>query len=166
MPLSLHTILYILRHPLATLKFLYTFNTQVALLLLKRALLPFLPRYQTLWQQIRRAYLLSAGTEMVHRLPANYSQKRARLVTGVGETGKWKGYVVPGRRELKDFTEGELAKGVEGADRAKKVVALYAHGGGYGWGEARMYVNYFERWVRRGKEEGVELVVVSVEYRE
>ncbi|KAK5400811.1 hypothetical protein LTR06_011232 [Exophiala xenobiotica] len=43
-------------------------------------------------------------------------------------------------------------------------VAVYAHGGGYARGEARMYIRYMERWVRVAAEAGIHLTFVSVEY--
>jgi acetyl esterase/lipase len=47
----------------------------------------------------------------------------------------------------------------------QKCVVLYAHGGGYARGEAKMYINYMERWVKAATLENLDMVFLSVEYR-
>lgn len=50
-------------------------------------------------------------------------------------------------------------------DDPSSCLVLYAHGGGYARGEARMYLNYMERWQREAEKVGLELTFLSVEYR-
>lgn len=147
----------LLRHPIQSFYFGYSFLVQILLILLRRLLLPRFPVYQSLRLQIHRAYLSTASItfpNLVHRLPIGASHvKRARSI-GAG----WTGYVIPAQRDLRDFTGN--------ADGDKYCVALYAHGGGYAKGEARMYTNYMERWEKVATKAGLRLVFVSVEYRE
>ena len=68
------------------------------------------------------------------------------------------GYVVPGSKSFKEM-RSETPEG-------RNCVVLYAHGGGYARGEARMYLNYMERWIRVAAKAGLNLCFISVEYRE
>lgn len=145
----------ILQNPLRSLLFGYTFCAQVFVVLLKRALLPYYPSYQSVRTQLQRAYLSASilhFPRLVHRLPVtNCPSQRAKKV---GDSD-WTGYVVPGTSNLFDPS----------LSGRKQCVALYAHGGGYIWGEARQYLNYMERWIRVAKAAGISLTFLSVEYR-
>jgi len=145
-----------LRSPLRSLCFFYSFCAEILLVILRRLLLPHHPTYQSLRALFQRAYLSCAHLhypQLVHRLPVSAPAERARKLTGPG----WTGYLIPGQRKLEDFAR------VPGAE-AKSVV-LYAHGGGYATGEARMYLRYMERWVALAQNKGLDVVFVSVEYR-
>lgn len=139
--------------PVLSAKFTYTFAVQVVLVCLKFALLPHLPRYQSFRTQIHRAYWSSSSTiffPIIHRLPVTgCPEARARKI-GSG----WTAYVIPGTQKL----EAVVAE-------PRTCVVVYAHGGGYARGEARMYLNYMERWQREAAELGLKIVFVSVEYR-
>lgn len=146
----------LLRSPLKSLRFTYYFFVQALILFLHRILLPGYPRYQTLRIALQRIYLISCTLcypDLPHRLPVSYSQKKARSVAGKG----WKGYIIPGN----DDSETEKSP-YDG----KSIVVLFAHGGGYARGEARMYVPYMLRWVKVASEQGLEIVFCTVEYRE
>ncbi|KIV92791.1 hypothetical protein PV10_04057 [Exophiala mesophila] len=148
-------VLLLLRHPLRTIIFSHSFLAQVLLALLKRVLLPHFPQYQSLRLQVQRAYQAAAALtfpDLTHRLPVtNLSLKRARKLDDAVPA-----YLIPGARLLSEF---HLApKGRQAS------VVLYAHGGGYARGEARMYVNYMERWIREAAKANLDLVFVSVEY--
>lgn len=149
--------LLLLRHPLQALLFTHSFFAQVVLVLLRRLLLPHFPFYQSLRLQIQRAYLSSASLtfpNLTHRLPvSNLSEKRARRVDE-----KIHAYLIPGSQTLHEFLERKTDH--------QKCVALFAHGGGYARGEARMYVNYMERWVQFAMKARLDLAFLSVEYRE
>ena len=141
-------------NPVRTLAFLYSFSTQLAFVLLRRVLLPYEPIYQTLRLQSQRAYLSAANLhfpDLVHRLPVQASDSEARRI---GD--KFTAYVIPGTERLEDF---------KGTETAKRAVVLYAHGGGYARGEARMYRRYMRRWVKSAANRGLRVVFVSVEYR-
>lgn len=139
--------------PLRSLKFTYTFAAQVLLVCLKHALLPHLPKYQSFRTQIHRAYLSSSATlffPLTHRLPVTgCPEERARRV-GDG----WTAYVIPGTSRLEGIAQDPRACAI-----------VYSHGGGYARGEARMYLNYMERWIKEGRKLGLEFTFVSVEYR-
>lgn len=143
----------LLSNPLRSLKFTYSFTVQVLLVCLKFALLPHLPKYQSFRTQIQRAYWASGSTlfpNLIHRLPVTgCPETRARQV-GSG----WTAYVIPGTKQL-----GNLPR------KPGACVAIYAHGGGYYRGEARMYLNYMERWHNEAADLGLDITFVSVEYR-
>ena len=142
-----------LQNPLRSCRFLYAFGTQILLIGVKRVLLPSLPQYQSLRLQLHRAYWSSSSyyfPELIHRLPVtNCPETRARRVCS-----KFTGYVIPGTAEL------TVSLGDE-----HRCIVIYAHGGGYARGEARMYLNYMDRWAKGAAEAGLEIVFLSVEYR-
>lgn len=141
----------LLRNPLRTLFFCQSFLAQILLITLRRILLPYLPTYQSMRIQLQRAYLSSAVMtfpDLTHRLPVGrMSSSRARQIDS-----SIPAYLVPGVRQLRGVNK-------------PKCVVLFAHGGGYARGEARMYVNYMERWVREAASKKLDLVFLSVEYR-
>ncbi|EXJ66286.1 uncharacterized protein A1O5_10438 [Cladophialophora psammophila CBS 110553] len=150
-----NTLLLILSHPLQALLFTYSFFSQVLLALLRRLLLPHFPVYQPLRLQVHRAYLAAAALtfpNLTHRLPVGkLSAKPARKVDeGVPA------YLIPGKRQLSEFARGGHGK--------QRCVVLFAHGGGYARGEARMYLKYMERWVAEAARKGLDLAFFSVEY--
>ncbi|EXJ91708.1 hypothetical protein A1O3_00258 [Capronia epimyces CBS 606.96] len=157
-----HLLVVLLRAPFQTCAFLYVFIAQVVLVLLKRLLLPHFPIYQSLRLQVQRAYLSSASLtypELVHRLPVTTSEQRAQRVgNGNGNGNGWTGYLIPGHhdQDLRPFTQTP--------PDGSRCVVLYAHGGGYARGEARMYIPYMERWVACAAEQGILLLFLSVEY--
>ena len=146
----------ILANPGKTIGFSYTFVVQVILALLKGLLLPHLPRYQTIRLKIQRAYLVAAHVHfptLVHRLPVkSCPERRARRVGS-----DWTGYIIPGTQDLKEVGHDKPSK--------RSCIALYAHGGGYAAGEARMYLDYMERWIKVAARSGLKLCFLSVEYR-
>ncbi|OAL33777.1 hypothetical protein AYO20_06953 [Fonsecaea nubica] len=154
-------LLMLLKHPLRGLIFSYSFLVQILLLLLRRALLPHFPVYQSLRIQVQRAYMGSASLtfpDLTHRLPVGKMPvRRARQIEG----GSVPAYLIPGARDLAEFAAAPVKSG-----RGQRCVVIYAHGGGYARGEARMYINYMERWIREASRAELDLVFVSVEYHE
>jgi hypothetical protein len=143
----------LLQNPFRSCRFLYAFGTQILLIGLKAILLPTLPRYQSVRLQLHRAYWSSSSyyfPEIIHRLPVTNCPEA--LARRVGST--FTGYVIPGTVDL----------AVSSGDK-RRCVVVYAHGGGYARGEARMYLNYMDRWVKGAAEAGLEIVFLSVEYR-
>lgn len=153
--MMLNLLSFLLMHPLRALLFSYTFVTQVLLVLLRRIVLPHYPAYQPLRIQIQRSYLSSAVLtfpNLPHRLPIRHMPvNRARKINGIPA------YLVPGSRHLSSFRANSAS--------SQRCVVLFAHGGGYARGEARMYVNYMERWVNVATRDNLELAFVAVEYR-
>ena len=152
-------LLLLLKHPVATLTFTYTWAAQSFLVVLRRVLLPHIPVYQSLRTQLQRAYLSACSAtfpDLTHRLPVGpVPDSRARRLLGVD----FEAYIIPG-------SKSDLLDGVSQADARPRCVALYAHGGGYARGEAKMYLNYMERWVTVAQAADLNLVFMSVEYRE
>lgn len=152
----MHLVELILRHPLQALLFGYTFIAQAAVVALRRILLPHIDSYQSLRLQLQRAYLSSCSMtfpDLTHRLPVGPSpEHRARLV-GTNFTG----YIIPGTADLTSSAGNHV--------RSTRCVVVYAHGGGYARGEAKMYIRYMERWVRVAAAAGLDLAFLSVEYR-
>ena len=152
----MHRLKLMLLHPLSSLRFLYTFAAQSWLVVLRRLLLPHFPRYQTFRTQMQRAFMSSCSAtfpDLCWGLPVgNVPEDEARLISPSVPA-----YLIPGYKSLKPLM----------VDRAGEshCVAIYAHGGGYARGEARMYIRYMERWTRVATEAGLDLSFLSVEYR-
>ncbi|KAH7064051.1 Alpha/Beta hydrolase protein [Paraphoma chrysanthemicola] len=143
-----------LQQPTQAANFIYCFVTQLLLVVLHRILLPHYPRYQSLRIEAQKAYLSSTALhfpQFTHRLPADYSERLATPIAGKG----WHGYTISGEspRSIKDAANPKLL-----------TIVLYAHGGGYARGEARMYLWYFKRWIAVAKSKGLEVMFLSVEY--
>ena len=141
--------------PLSSLLFAFAFLVQIILILLRRLLLPKFPPYQSLRTQIQRAYLASAVVhypDLPHRLPVRASQREARMLEGDG----WTGYLIPGHDTLANYVNQPL----EGRRR----IVLFAHGGGYARGEARMYMRYMQRWRQCASVQGFQILFLSIEY--
>lgn len=150
----------LLSNPIKSLLVLYSFLAQALLVLLRQALLAHFPAYQPLRIQLQRCYLAACSLhfpDLTHRLPADEVHvTKARFLDKKG----WKAYVIPGTVSPRHSFAKDRALERPGA------VIIYAHGGGYARGEAKMYLNYFERWVKVAAERGMDIVFVSVEYRE
>ncbi|KAH7127791.1 Alpha/Beta hydrolase protein [Dactylonectria estremocensis] len=142
-------------HPLNTIAFCYTFTVQFSVILARCLLLPHVHRYQSFRTLVQRAYWSSAyGTfrQLIHRLPVvRCPETRARRVGS-----DWTGYIIPGTKRLDNLPSAP-------ADLVS-CVAVYAHGGGYGFGEARMYLNYMDRFVSDAEKVGLDITFLSVEY--
>jgi hypothetical protein len=153
----MHLVELILRHPAQASLFTYTFLAQSVLVVLRKVLIPHIVPYQSLRIQFHRAYLSSCSAtfpDLAWRLPVGpVPEYKARLLNA-----EFTGYIIPGTKSLK-VIPGEPSS-------PTRCVALYAHGGGYARGEAKMYIGYMERWVRVASEHGLDLVFLSVEYRE
>ena len=67
-------------------------------------------------------------------------------------------YIIPGARSLASWASDK--------GHSSQCIVVFAHGGAYARGEARMYIRYMERWVRVAAEAGIDLAFVSVEYCE
>jgi hypothetical protein len=152
----MHLLALLLRNPLNSIRFLYTFLAQSLIVFLRRLLLPHIPIYQSLRIQLQRAYMSSCSAtfpDLTYRLPVGpVATTRAKRVGS-----DFIGYIIPGTKSLKPLT----ASGVGNT----RCVALFAHGGGYARGEAKMYINYMERWERVAAEASLDLTFLSVEYR-
>lgn len=141
--------------PLSSLLFAFAFLVQTILILLRRLLLPKFPPYQSLRTQIQRAYLASAVVhypDLPHRLPVRASQREARMLEGDG----WTGYLIPGHDTLANYVNQPLE------ERCR--IVLFAHGGGYARGEARMYRRYMRRWRQCASVHGLQILFLSIEY--
>lgn len=147
----------LLTNPVKSLAFAYSFVAHSLVIVSRRFLLPHYPVYQSLRIQFQRAYLAAASItipEIVHRLPITNCPEECARKVGSG----WTGYIIPGHRRLSDFS-------IDSSTSRQKCVAVYAHGGGYARGEARQYINYMERWIEVASQACIDLVFLSVEYR-
>ncbi|KAH8595052.1 Alpha/Beta hydrolase protein [Bisporella sp. PMI_857] len=146
----------LLRSPFQSLKLIYSFSIFSCIEILRRILLPHVPVYQSLRTRLFRAYLAAANVhfpEIIHRLPVSAPSSRAKLI----ETNDFKAYIIPGGADV-----ANLAAPTQ--EKQNRCVLLYAHGGGYARGEARMYLTYMERWIAVARRRGLDLVFVTVEY--
>ncbi|KAJ5707659.1 hypothetical protein N7488_007460 [Penicillium malachiteum] len=112
--------------------------------------------YQSLRIQLHRAYLSSCATtfpDLVYRLPVGQvPESRAKLIKS-----DFVGYLIPGNKS-------HLLSQISAKPSNSQCVILYAHGGGYARGEAKMYLDYMERWVRCARSKDLDIVFLSVEY--
>jgi acetyl esterase/lipase len=60
---------------------------------------------------------------------------------------------------------GARLDGLTTADTERTAVLLYAHGGGYAFGEPLMCIDAYKRWIIEAEANGIRLIVVSVDYR-
>jgi hypothetical protein len=92
---------------------------------------------------------------LVYRLPVGpVPEVRAKEIQA-----DFLAYLIPGN---KPSLLSQIAK----QSTKSQCIVLFAHGGGYARGEAKMYLNYMERWVEVAAEIGLDIVFLSVEYRE
>ena len=158
----MHLALLIISNPFKAVKFLYTWAATSFLVLLQCLLLPHYPAYQDLRTRLQRAYLSStvvAFPDLVHRLPVG-PLPDSEACPIKSSSHDFEGYLIPG---MKGTIVEVLASSGKCHD---KCIVLFAHGGGYSKGEARMYLNYMKRWERVAREQGLDLVFLSVEYRQ
>ncbi|EME82840.1 uncharacterized protein MYCFIDRAFT_196288 [Pseudocercospora fijiensis CIRAD86] len=150
----MHLLKLIWLNPLQTIRFTYTFVIQASLVVLKRVLLPHVPSYQSFRLQLQRAYLSSCSLtfpNLTWRLPIGDLPEHKAKRLDVGSSVML--YAIPG------WTWEKRRCGI-----GKNIIALYAHGGAYARGEAKMYIESMERWERAATERGWGLTFVSVEY--
>ncbi|RFU29303.1 hypothetical protein B7463_g7036, partial [Scytalidium lignicola] len=151
-----HAVLMILRNPIKSIFLLYSFCSQTLIVILQRILLPHFPPHQSLRVQLQRAYQAAATLtfpDFPHRLPVSPRPDKAARIDGKG----WSGYVIPAHKSLSAFSE-------DAANSRPCCVVLFAHGGGYARGEARMYLKYMLRWEATAAKSNLDLVFLSVEY--
>lgn len=138
------------------MRFIYTFIAQILLIALRRVLLPHFPVYQTTRVQLQRAFMSSCSVafpDLCWALPVGpVSETKARSISPDAPA-----YIIPGAKTLKVLAARQSS--------SSHCVIIYAHGGGYARGEARMYIRYMERWVSCAAAKGLDLTFISVEYR-
>ncbi|KAF9894354.1 hypothetical protein FE257_007857 [Aspergillus nanangensis] len=160
----MNLLLLLLQNPVKTLQFAYTWTTSSFLVILQSILLPHYPEYQSLRTRLHRAYLSSAYLvfpHLTHRLPVGSSVPESRAYPVKDAVHNFNGYLIPGTKRgmLKDLCEERSS-----SSHRECVTIIYAHGGGYSAGEARMYLPYMERWEKAASDVGLEVVFLSVEY--
>lgn len=146
----------ILTQPWKLVRSIYHTSALGVSVLLDRMLLPFACRAVDFRTQLYRCYLggfLANFWDLLFKAPLNLSRSRYadQILGGVPCV------IVPrdaGAALHKDHQD----------IREQSLILLYAHGGGYAFGEPLMYIETYERWVRRAEEQGLKLVVVSVDY--
>ena len=143
----MYLIQLVFHHPLQALVFLYTFVVQSLLVLLRRTLLPHISQYQSVRLQLQRAYLSSCSAtfpDLTHRLPVGPVPDNKAKRVGTDFTG----YLIPGYKNLK-------ADAVRHSGHSSCVI-LYAHGGGYARGEAKMYIKLYGKMGTRSRRSWLE----------
>jgi hypothetical protein len=148
-------LLLMLRHPWKTLAFSWMSIRYLSLALADRLLFPFACRPISFYTEITRCLLgssLACFLELTFSAPPGLRTDEYQPV----ELNNVSTIVVP--RETKLETLGSAAT-------PRTVVLLYAHGGGYLFGEPLMYLDSYKRWTKEAESVGIRLVVVSVDYR-
>lgn len=138
--------------PAKALRFAWTLWRMLLLAVLNRLLFPFACHPISIRTELRRCYLgasLSCFLELIFSAPSHLDGGDFGLVPlGGVET-----VVVPPVSQLEDLADCET------------IVLLYAHGGGYHFGEPLMYLETYKRWVHQMQQIGTKLVVIAVDYR-
>lgn len=146
----------ILTNPWKTLVCIYEILALLLITFISRILLPFTPRVVDLRTEIARDFVgpgLTVFWEILYKAPPGLSPRRYKRV----DIGGVPSVVIPPGATL---VNGSL-------DRQKKnLIILFAHGGGYLFGEPLQYISTYERWVRNACRQGIDLTIVSVDYRE
>jgi hypothetical protein len=155
----------IMRHPLKLLLSIYHASALLSLVLLHRLLLPFSCRATAFGTEVRRCLLgglLANFWDLLFKQAPgvqwdkHYTEVCLRRVPAV--------VVPPNAISAQDQAESGTNVGVLPSRARQSVVLLYAHGGGYLFGEPLMYLSTYKRWTRKCKALGFDLIVVSVDY--
>ncbi|KAH8754663.1 Alpha/Beta hydrolase protein [Hyaloscypha sp. PMI_1271] len=144
----------ILRHPWKFLKFSWAYLRYLLLALADRLLFPFACRPISLHTETARCYLgasLSCFVELIFSAPPGLGPDDFEAVKLKGVPA----VLVPPGKKLETLSR----------QTERTVVLLYAHGGGYAFGEALMYIDAYKRWIREAEANGLCLIIVSVDYR-
>lgn len=139
------------------IKFFWSIYQSLAypvILAAERVLLPRACRAVTLRTQVVRCMygsFLANFSDIVFKAPPNLREEdyRSENFGGVSSV------VIPRHADLSSSV----------SKQSNSLVLLYGHGGGFYFGEPLMYISTYKRWVKVAKEDGVELIIVSVDYR-
>lgn len=148
-------VVLVLRHPLKFLRWSLLFSRCLVLALVDRLLFPFACRPISFYTEITRCYLgasLVCFLELIFSAPPGLDRRSFQSA----DLNEVPAIVVPPHTKL------EVAFST---NDPRNVVLLYAHGGGYLFGEPLMYLDTYKRWVKKAEASGVHLTVVSVDYR-
>jgi acetyl esterase/lipase len=148
-------LLLMLRHPWKTLAFSWMSIRFLILAIADRLLFPFACRPVSLYTEITRCLLgssLACFLELTFSAPPGLRADEYRPV----ELNNVSTIVVPRETKLESLGSAETPR---------TLVLLYAHGGGYLFGEPLMYMDSYKRWIKEAESVGIRLVVVSVDYR-
>jgi hypothetical protein len=142
-------------HPIKFCLAIYETLALLVLLLFNRILLPFACRPISLRTEIARCFLggfLKHFWDILFKAPPGLQETEYRNVI----IGSVPTVIVPPHARLD----------VESLDRHRpSLVLLYAHGGGYLFGEPLMYMSTYKRWIELADSHGMDLSVIAVHYR-
>jgi hypothetical protein len=133
---------------------IYQYVVYLIILLAERLLLPTACRAVTLRTQIVRCIygsFLANFWDILFKAPPNLREEdyKSEKIGGVPSV------VIPRHASLSSsFSKPSTS-----------LILLYGHGGGFYFGEPLMYISTYKRWIKEAKEKGVELIIVSVDYR-
>ena len=139
---------FVLAKPWASLQVVLLGSFLTAKSIVSRILLPLADRKTSFQVALARAWL---GAAFRYNLAVLYSEPPGHGVQNV-RSSTFSSYAVPNADRA----------ALEEAD----VIVVFAHGGGMFLGHALQYLDTFERWVRKAKAIGQNLIVMSVDYRE
>jgi hypothetical protein len=123
--------------------------------ILQRLLFPLACHPISFHTEIFRCYLgasLSCFVELIFSAPPGLSTDDFEDI----KLNDVPAVLVPPGTRLDNLPSGET-------DRT--VVLLYAHGGGYLFGEPLMYIDAYKRWIKEAEANDIRLIVISVDYR-
>jgi hypothetical protein len=145
----------ILRQPLNFCFCLYEMLVRILLAILDRILLPHATRAVKFRTELVRCVMGSLTAhcwDLLFKAPPGLrdNQYKNRSVRGVPVM------IIP---PIAVFSADETQ------ESRPKLFMLYAHGGGYLFGEPLQWIASYERWVAMASSRGVNLVVIAVKYR-
>jgi hypothetical protein len=145
----------ILSQPLSVCMCLYEMQARLLLVILQRLMLPNATHAVKLRTELVRCVmgsLIANCWDLLFKAPLGLSHTRYKKISVRGIPVM----IVPPTATLS-------TKQLQG--NRPKLFMLYAHGGGYLFGEPLMWIASYERWVAMASSRGFDLVVVAVNYR-
>lgn len=162
----------VLQHPLRLLLAIYHTLALLLPTLLHRLLLPTACSPTSFKVEILRCYLagfLVNFWDVVFKAPVEWPRwmggRQRYSLLRLGPGGVPTVVVPPANPLLLSRTELKEQQRAN-PDSKGTVVLLWAHGGGYLFGEPLQYLATYERWVSKAKTQGWSLVIFSVDYSE
>ena len=141
-------------HPSKLIWSIYQTTAYLVILFLHRLLLPFACRATDFRTEITRCFLgsfLANFWDLLFKAPIGLREDQYRNFN----VGGVPAVLVPPTAPFMDA--GMM-------NPKPDLLILYAHGGGYLFGEPLMYMSTYERWIHIASTRGIDLAIVSVDY--
>ena len=145
----------IIARPWAFFMCVYDALAHVILVMVHRLLLPHACRAVTFRTEIARCVLGSLTAnfwDLLFKAPVGLCDNRYQCI----DLGGIPVMMIP---------PGATISAARLQVKRRQLIMLYAHGGGFMFGEPLMWIATYERWVAAAKAQGFDLTVLAVKYR-